>query len=159
MEIKTLERIKRRLEGLEMHHIDTSVIIETDKTPDGRCCRKYLQLTGYKYLGKFSSITMSELFMTLFEFNETEDRLSFIRFLEYLRNRRKVDFYTPQRIGRLLEEIAELDTRLEPHDIMIIACAIEDGASRLVTLDKKLIHHVSIENKYKLKIVHPRELI
>ena len=86
-------------------------------------------------------------------------RFSFLQILDYLEEKRKVDIYTPVRIGNLMEELVNLDTRLKPHDIMIIACAIEDGAMYFVTLDNKLIHHKSIESRYGLKISHPKELI
>ena len=58
-----------------------------------------------------------------------------------------------------MEEIYELDKRLEPTDIQIIACAIEDKAVSLVTFDTNLINHKSIKEKYGLNIEHPRYFI
>lgn len=39
-----------------------------------------------------------------------------------------------------------------------VSCAIEDNAI-LVTLDKDLLHNKKIEEQYKIKIRHPKELI
>lgn len=44
-------------------------------------------------------------------------------------------------------------------DMNIVASAIEHKATNLVTLDKQLIHHKSIEERFGLKILHPKELV
>ena len=80
---KIKEKLERRFTVLPLHHIDTSVVIETEKTEDGRYCRKYFQLLGYKYMAKFSSITMGELFMTMLESKEPDARLSFLSILDH----------------------------------------------------------------------------
>ena len=52
---KTKEKLERRLVTLPLHHIDTSVVIEPENTPDGRFCRRYLQKVSYNYRGVFSA--------------------------------------------------------------------------------------------------------
>ena len=54
MKKKTFEKLLRRFLGLPPHHIDTSILLEPEKTEDGRDCRKYLQKVGYDYRGKLS---------------------------------------------------------------------------------------------------------
>ena len=156
--VKVRKSIRKFL-ALHLHHIDSSIIIEPEKTIDGKICRKYLQKIGYNYRGKFSSPVLSELFMRLLSIESYEDRDSFLRIIDHLVKKRKVDYYTPIRIGKLSEDIKEIDSRLEPHDIQIVACAIEDDAKNLITLDQKLIHNQSIEERYNLRISHPKEFI
>lgn len=151
-------RMKRFL-SLPLHHIDASVLIEPEKTDDGRYCRRYLQKVGYACRGKLSSPVLSELFMRLLAIENYDDRDSFLMILDHLRRKRKVDYYTPVHIAKVIEDIEEIDNRLEPHDILIVACAIEDKARNLITLDRKLMHHKTIEERYGLRIAHPKEFI
>ena len=73
---------------MPLHHIDTSVLIEPEKTEDGRYCRKYLQKVGYNYRGKFSSPVFSELFMRLLAIENYDDRDAFLMLVDHLKNRR-----------------------------------------------------------------------
>lgn len=151
-------RIKRFL-SLPLHHIDASVLIEPEKTEDGRYCRGYLQLVGYKYRGVLSFPVLSELFVRVIGLEDDEDKLGAIRFITHLRKYKKVAFYSPKRIAAVMEELGSLDRRLQPIDTNIVASSIEHNAINLVTLDRQLIHHKSIEEKFGLKILHPKELI
>ena len=58
-----------------------------------------------------------------------------------------------------MEEIYDIDKRLQPTDIQIVACAIEDNADNLITLDSNLVRNKAIEEKYGLKIWHPKDFI
>lgn len=113
-------------EKLPMHHIDTSVIVESEKTIDGRFCRKYLQRVGYNYHGKFALPVLGELLMTTILFRGNDKRHTFLD------------------IDKIASRIREIDTRLEPTDINIIACAIEN---------------VAIEREFGLRIMHPKDLL
>lgn len=142
-----------------LHHIDTSVLIEPEKTEDGKYCRKYLQLVGYKYRGVLSFPVLSELFVRVIGLEDDEDKLGVIRFITYLRKYKKVTLYSPKKVAAIMEELGSLDRRLQPIDMNIVASAIEHNALNLVTLDRQLIHHKSIEEKFGLKILHPKELV
>ena len=156
---KVKEKLERRFHVLPLHHINTDVILEPHDTENGRACARYLQLVGYKYRGKLSFPVLSEIFLKFLLVGMREKREIIIEIMDNLREKRKIDYYSPKRIGRLMEEISKIDKRLEPTDIQVIASAIEDGAINLVTIDTKLIGHKSIEEKYELKIVHPKNFI
>ena len=111
--------------SLPLHHIDTSVLIEPEKTEDGKYCRKYLQLIGYKYKWVLSFPVLSEI-------------LGVLRFIAHLRKYKKVVFYSPKKVFAIAEELSSLDRRLQPVDMNIIATAIEHKAANLVTLDRQV---------------------
>lgn len=151
--------MQESLESKPVHHTDTSVIMESDKTIDGRACVKYMQKVGYNYYGKFSLPMLGELMMSFFLIKDSEKRHTFLDILTTRKAANKIDIYTPFDIHEIAKRIREIDMRLEPTDIEIIACAIEDGANNLITLDKNLVGNKSIEREFKLRIVHPRDLL
>ncbi len=151
-------QIKKFL-SLPLQHIDTSVLIESEKTEDGRYCRKYLQLVGYKYRCVLSFPVLSEIFVKIIDLEDDEDKLGVLRFIAHLKKYKKVVFYSAKKVVTIMDELSSLDHRLEPIDTNIIAAAIEHKAVSLVTLDRKLIHHKSIEQKFGLRISHPKEFV
>ena len=56
-------------------------------------------------------------------------------------------------------KLTEIDSRLDPTDIDIVACAVENDALNLVTIDKKLVGNKSVEEEFGLRITHPKELL
>ena len=86
-------------------------------------------------------------------------RQAFLDVLVNLVNIRKVGFYMPEDMHEISKRIKEIDQRLEPTDTDIVACAIENNAMNLVTLDKKLIGNKAIEREFGLKILHPKDLL
>ena len=156
---KTGEKIKRKLESKPLHHIDTSIIVESEKTPDGKICAKYLQKLNYNYNGKLSLPSLGELMIYLLLIKDSNKGHVFLDLLSDLRTVRKIGIYTPINLHEISTKIKEMDTRIDLTDLDIIACAIEDGANNMVTLDKKLIGNKAIENEFRLRIVHPRELL
>lgn len=142
-----------------IHHIDTSIILESEKTIDGRFCRRYLLKLPHNYQGVFSSPVLSELFIRVFSLKDSESRHAFLDILSNLKENGKIEIYMPQNIGRLLIRIKEIDSRLDPADIEIVACAIENNAMNLVTLDRNLTGNKAIEREFGLKILHPKELL
>ncbi len=146
------------LESKPIHHIDTSIIVESEKTVDGKFCRKYLQKDGYNYRGVFSLHVLGALLITMIIFKDNDKRHTFLDIVSNLIYTNKIEFYTHIDINKTTYRIKEIDTRLQPTDIDIIACAIEDGANNLVTIDRKLIGNTAIEKEFGLKIVHPKQL-
>lgn len=159
MKPKTLKKILKRFQTLPMHHIDASILLGSSDTEEERARNKYIRKLGYNYRGKLSFPVLSELFVKLLSLNSAEERDVFIQFMDHLFNRRKTEFYSSKRIGKLMEEIYEIDKRLQPTDIQIVACAIEDKADNLVTLDKNMVDNKSIKERYGLKISHPKDFI
>ena len=156
---KVKEKLERRLLILPLHHIDTSVILEPEKTHNGRFCKKYLQRLGYNYRGRLSLPVTGELFIKISSLINIQDRQIAFEIITDLIKARKIDFYVPETISSNIQKIMSLDTRIKPTDAEILACAVEDNAKTLVTLDKILINNKAIENNFKLKIMHPKELI
>ncbi len=159
MDRKTLSKLQRRLEVLPLHHIDTSVILATEKTEDGRACKRYLQKVGYNFRGKLSLPVLGELFLVLSRIGDYESRLEMFDNIERTIDVRKIEFYMPKSISSVLEDIRRVDERMDPVDSEIVACATEDNAVIFVTLDKKLVHNEKIENEFAIKIRHPNELL
>ncbi len=142
-----------------LHHVDTSIVIESEKTVYGRFCAKYLQKLGYNYHSKFSLPTLGELLMYLLLVKDSDKQHVFLDFLVSLKTTRKIGIYTPVEIRDIARKIKETDTRLDSTDVDMVACAVEDGANNLVTLDKSLIGNKAIENEFKLRVVHPKDLL
>ena len=125
-------------EYLPMHHIDTSIIIESEKTLDGRFCTKYLQKLDYNYGGKLSLPALGEIMISLLMMKDRNKQYAILDFISNLRKIRKVGIYTPKDLSDISRKVKGLDTRIRLTDADIVACAIEDGANNLVTLDKNL---------------------
>ena len=145
---------------MPLHHIDTSVILELpEKTEDDKCCKRYMQKASYNFMGKISFPALSELFALTMGVKDSNKQHAFLDAFADLIDVRKLEFYAPENIYETAIKIKKLDTRLKTLDTDIIACAIEDKAVNLVTLDQKLIGHRSIEAEFGLKIIHPRDLL
>lgn len=159
MKRKTLDKLIRKFQKLPLHHIDTSIILGSSNFEEERVRDKYIQKLAYNYRGKLSFPVLSELFVKFLSLETIEERDVFRQFMDHLLVRREIEFYSPKRIGKIMEELHDMDKRLEPTDIQIVACAIEDKADVLVTLDKNLINHKTIKEKYDLTIAHPKDFI
>lgn len=104
-------QIKRFL-ALPLHHIDTSVILETEKTEDGRYCRKYLQLVGYKYRGILSFPVLSEMFSVIISLEDYNERQKLLEIVYELIRIRKIKFYSAKDIEEISLRIKEIDKRI-----------------------------------------------
>jgi len=156
---KTKERLKRKFEVLTLHHIDTSVILEPESTENGKYCAKYLQLVGYKYRGILSFPVLSELFVTILKQLESRDRYDLLDLIDKTIKIRKMEFYSPDNVSELLQRIKTIDNRIDSLDREIVACAKENNAQILVTLDKNLINNKILERELGIKIRHPKDLL
>src|SRR3989338_6533260 len=107
MKIKTIEKLRQRFERLPVHHINTDVILEPHDTDNGRACARYLQLVGYNYRGRLSFPVLSEIFLKFLLVSMREKREIIVEIMDNLRKKRKIDYYSPRKIGRLMEEIYE----------------------------------------------------
>ena len=159
MKLKTLEKFRRRFEKLPLHHIDTSVILEPPNTEDGRYCKRYLQRVGYNYKGKISFPSLSEIIISILSLDNYNDRQDTMETIFQLVKTRDIEFYAPKNIAKILLRIIELDKRIEPTDMEIVSCTIEDKADMLITLDKKLIGNQKLEKEFNIKISHPMNLV
>lgn len=144
---------------LPKHHIDTSVIIEPENTEDGRFCKRYLQKINYNYAGVLSFPVLSELFLIIQSFDNFSNRYDLLENLLTLIKVRKIEFYAPKDIGTLLNIIKKTENRISYIDVEILACASEDKAKVLVTLDKNMINNKNLEKMLGTKILHPKDLL
>ncbi|MBI4896361.1 MAG: hypothetical protein HY832_02330 [Candidatus Aenigmarchaeota archaeon] len=159
MQQKTLKKIVRKFEVLPLHHIDTSIMLEPEKTESGRQCQKYLQRVGYNYRGRLSFPALSELFVSILRIENSDNRYTVFDLIAQIVHSRKIEFYAQKDTSGIIETIRTIDPRLTPLDREIVACAVEDQALVLATLDSELIHNQKIEQEFKIKIVHPKELL
>lgn len=72
---------------------------------------------------------------------------------------RRIKFYAPKDIETLLNNIKIAERRIYHVDREILACAYEDKAQALVTLDREMINNRNLERMLKIKILHPRDLL
>lgn len=144
---------------MEKHHIDTSIIVESEKTNDGKICQKYLNKECDYIQGVVSLPTLGELFLIVLRM-ENEKMHTFQETIIHIVRFHKIAFYSPTKnITKIQERITQLDHRIDSIDREIIACAIEDKADCLVTLDKKLIDNKKIQSEFKIRIRHPKDLL
>lgn len=90
---------------------------------------------------------------------DNNKRYALLDLITILKTTRKIDIYTPIEIGDIHRRVKEIDPRLNPTDIDIIACTVEDDADNLVTLDKNLIGNKAIESEFELRISHQKDLL
>lgn len=159
MKKKTIEKLQRRFLTLPLHHIDANIFLEPEKTEHGRACRRYLQKVGYNYRGKISFPSLSELFVIILRLIKYDDKRDLFDAIDKTLSVRKIEFYSQIDICNIVEKIKTIDTRIKPTDREIVACAVEDSASTLVTLDKDLIRHEKLEKEFKINIRHPEEFL
>ncbi len=162
MKQKTLEKITRRFRALPLHHVDTSVILESffQDAKYAEECKQYLNKIGYKYRGELSISVIGEVFVVIeTDVKEAENKELFFRFFDSLIKRRKTMFATGDfNAYDLTAKIKNIETRIEPSDALHLAIAIQHKANVFVTLDEKIIHNRDLEKEFGIKILHPSEL-
>ncbi|MCK4429009.1 MAG: PIN domain-containing protein [Candidatus Aenigmarchaeota archaeon] len=155
----TKRKLVKRESNKPLHHIDTCIIIESAKeTKSGNICKNYLNLVGYKYRACFSLPVVGEYFIKVI--TDVKEFIKQEQMFEYFRDLikdKKIRFHILENVS-LKIRVKEIYSRIESTDASIVACAIEEKAI-LVTLDKELLHNKKIEEQYKIKIEHPKELI
>jgi len=160
MKEKTFLKLQRQFLALPLHHIDTSLIEEPDTTETGRQCRKYLNVVGYNYRGKFSLPALGELLLKIiYKLKIVHERYSALDVITNWIENKNIELYVPKNIGGLINEIKTHDTRIKETDAQILACAIEDHSKIFVTLDADLIGNKTLEREFSIKIRHPEKLI
>lgn len=159
MKKKTLLKLQRRLEKLPLHHIDTSIILEPEKTENGRYCRKYLQKVGYNFRGKISFSVLGEILLNIMSLENYTEQHTALDLFQRLIKVRKIGLYVQKRTEDIVKRIREIDARIDPIDAEILACTIEDEAQVLITLGTKLIHNEKLEKEFGIRIRHPNELL
>ena len=143
----------------QLHHIDTSIILEPKGTENGRYCRKYLHKVGYNYNGILSFPVLSELFSVVLLLQKYEERMTLFETINDIVKAREINFYSPKKIETIISKIKEIERRLDPLDTEILACAIENKASVLVTLDDNMLKSTNVQNLFKMRISHPKDLL
>lgn len=143
---------------LPLHHIDTSVILEKQTTDNGKYCKKYLNVVGYRYRGAISFPVLSELFFKILKLETFDEQWDTFDLIKSLIKEKKILFYSPKNIAEIDNKIKEIDSRIEPLDGQIVACAAEDEAT-LVTIDTKLTENSKLEKELGIEMKHPEGLV
>ena len=159
MKDKIREKINKRIAILPKHHIDTSIFLESEKTETGRCCRRYLQKVGYNYKGIVSFPVLGELMSAILSLDDYNERQTLLEIITGFIRTRKIERYSQKKTENISISIHHVDPRIDSLDREILACAIEDNAAILVTLDSKLLNNQKLENAFGIKIRHPKDLI
>lgn len=148
--------VRNKWLNLPPHHIDTSVFLEPKKTEAGFYCYKYLNLVGFKFLGKVSLFVLGELYLRLHQLREYKDKHDMFDRIEKLLMEHKISVAPIFRnLSETAVKVVELDPRILPMDSLIVANTILDRAN-LVTIDNTLIGNQSLEKEFKIKITHPK---
>ncbi len=158
MKRKTKERLDRRLARLPLVHIDTSIILEKETTEDGYYCKKFLNMLGYRYRGKFSMPMLSEILLRIIRLDDSTERYKTLDMIYMLIKEKKIDLCSVKGTEDNVIKIKEVDYSISPSDRLIVACAVIDNAT-LVTLDKRLIKNKALEERFGIKIRHPKDLV
>lgn len=102
---------------------------------------------------------MSEVLLAVCELKNGKDRYDMLDVFTDLVDAKKIIFYAPKDIAKVLTKIKEVDKRIEPADMEIVACGIENGCNAIITLDKNLIRNEKLKNEFGIKIIHPKDLV
>lgn len=160
MERKTLERLIRRLTKLPLIHLDTSILLESEKTEDGYYCKKLLNILGTKYRSGLSLVALGELYLDILGLENYSEREDAVEFVHNLLKRKKIEYgIITKATDKVATKIEGIDSRIDQADRLLLACASEDGADYFVTLDKKLIGNGKLEKELNIKIRHPKDLV
>ncbi len=159
MKRKTFERLIKRFSILPMHHIDTSIVLEPEKTEDGFYCKKYLNIVGYKYRGVLSFPTLGELLFRILKLETPQERYELLDLLLSFIKEKRIVYRSVQNTEDVVKRIEEIDPTITPLDRLILSCAISHKAKVLVTLDSRLIRNRLIEREFQIEIKHPKELL
>ncbi len=106
----------------------------------------------------FLFLCLASLIKTLSR-KDYSERVDLIERINSIVQERKIDFHTPTNLVDIETKLAQLDIRIGPTDVTVLASAIEDNAAYLVTLETNLIEHPKIEKEFRIKIKHPRDLV
>jgi predicted nucleic acid-binding protein len=161
MKPKTKARILRRELAKPLHHIDSCVFLEsTSETREGYLCKDYLNRVGIKYRGIFSMSVVGEIVCKIFSEVKTKElKDSALLLLRYLVGAKTIGTFWPSfDTLNTAGVVKETDSRVEPLDALHLSCAIAGKANTFVTTDRTLIHNRSLETKFGIRILHPREL-
>ena len=102
---------------MQKHHIDTSIILESEKTKDGRFCQRYLNKVRDYIHGIVSLPTLGELLLTIIRIEDLYKMRSFQDTVTHIIHFHKISFYTPTKnIIKIQERITELDRRIDTID-------------------------------------------
>lgn len=159
MKRKLKKRLEKRLKKLPLHHIDTSIILEPRTTKSGFYCKKYFNLVGYKYRGVFSLPVLGEVLYKILKIKELGKRYDALDLIFTLVRNKNIDFYSVKGTEEIIEKIKEIDPSITPTDRLILACAIAHKAKVLVTIDTRLIKNKLIEDRFKIRVEHPKSLV
>ena len=133
--------------------------MESEKTENGRYCRKYLQRVGYNYKGVVSFPVLGELMSTVLSLDDYNEMHTMLEIISGFIRTRRIGQYSQKSIEDISISIHHIDPRIDDLDREILACAIEDKAVVFVTLDKKLLDNQKLENSFDIKIKHPKDLL
>lgn len=150
---------EEKFQKLPLHHIDTSVILEPKDVSDNIYRKKYLNLVGYKYRGRLSFPALGELFFKIQKLETFREQYEILDMITELIKKRRISFFSVPENEGINVRIKELDRRVDKTDRLILASAIEDGATFFVTLDSKLVDNMILEKEFGISIKHPKDLI
>ena len=133
--------------------------MENERTEDGRDCSRYLNKVKFEKCGVFSLPVLGELMMTLVDITDYNKRMNLQELIVHLRSIHGIQIFVPKDTTKILSKIREIDTRLDHIDSEMVACAVEDGAKYLITLDQKLIGNKRLEEEFNINICHPKDIL
>jgi len=121
--------------------------------------KKYLNLVGYKFHGEISFPVLSELMYKMLTLKNLTQVYNFIDDFLLLVKTKRISLVSIKNTEDLVIKIKEEYPVITPNDRLIVACVIASGTKTLVTLDNKLIRNNKLQQDFKIKIVHPKDLL
>ena len=153
---------KRKNRIKEKHFIDTCIFFESlvkKRSYQKNDCGRYLARVNKIYRSVISIPVLGEYMETALE-KEYTDSLDLFEFLLGFVKNSKLKIVSPKiSTLEIFHEIESIDPKIEFMDGLHLACAIENSIKTFVTIDHDLLGNQKIEERFKIKIKHPKELI
>ncbi len=151
---------------MNRYHVDSSVVLADmfeEVRPD--ILPKLWQLSGQKkkFTVIFTTIVLGEILKVIKEGPRERMEPAF-DYLKHLFGWYTIGIYTPEsRVFTIINDLKEIDYRLEPMDLLILASAIAHKASKFLTFDSDFLHaetlRGTVRKRYNLIIQQPSESV
>ncbi len=140
---------------LQLHHIDSCILLPAPREILGYY-RRYMKFSGKKYSVKISIPALGECLMFALK-KERSKYEDIIKSIRDITDAGELDICEVKQSHKKIDDILGIDSRLDPTDCSIFACAVDDNANKFITTDKKFLGNSKLENAFNISIHHPND--